>query len=151
MRHKLQSIAHQFQQVFEGDPWYGTSVMETLSSIPEAHVNVLFQDKSILRLVRHMIAWRTFALNKLEGNAEYDIDEELDWPSDDALSWREVVQTLGKNQQQLLLALEKTPSSKLAEKVPGRNYSFAALLDGLLQHDIYHLGQISLLNKLAAP
>jgi nicotinate-nucleotide pyrophosphorylase (carboxylating) len=37
----------------------------------------------------------------------------------------------------------------LDKAVPGKNYTFYVLLHGIVQHDLYHAGQIALLKKLA--
>ncbi len=38
--------------------------------------------------------------------------------------------------------------SILEDPVPGRNHNFRFLIEGMIQHDIYHLGQIGLMAKL---
>jgi hypothetical protein len=34
--------------------------------------------------------------------------------------------------------------------VPGRNYTYLFMFDGLVQHHLYHAGQMALLKKAAA-
>ncbi|HWR32342.1 MAG TPA: hypothetical protein VN451_02355 [Chitinophagaceae bacterium] len=36
----------------------------------------------------------------------------------------------------------------LKEMVPGRKFNFHFMLNGLVQHNIYHAGQIAYLNKM---
>jgi uncharacterized damage-inducible protein DinB len=35
----------------------------------------------------------------------------------------------------------------LNENIPDKNYTFYTILHGLIQHDIYHAGQIALIKK----
>jgi hypothetical protein len=35
----------------------------------------------------------------------------------------------------------------LAEQVPGKEHSVYTMLHGIIQHDLYHAGQIALLKK----
>jgi hypothetical protein len=46
--------------------------------------------------------------------------------------------------------LKKKEDAFLEEKVDYRNYNFRFLLNGLVQHDIYHLGQIAYVGKMLA-
>jgi uncharacterized damage-inducible protein DinB len=150
MRTPVQQLIFQLENTFGGRPWYGNPLMETLENISPETATTLLEDRSILRLARHMLAWRTFVLHKLQGGEVYDIElgSEQDWPSDDRLSWPETLQALRDNQTQLLETLRRFPEEKLLERVPKREYRYAAMLEGLVQHDVYHLGQISLLKKL---
>jgi len=43
---------------------------------------------------------------------------------------------------------QKADDSFLGDIVPLREYNFRFMLNGLIQHNIYHLGQIAYLNKL---
>jgi len=44
--------------------------------------------------------------------------------------------------------LEKRDDEFLKEMVDYRKYDFRFLLNGLMQHNIYHLGQVAYLKKL---
>jgi len=50
--------------------------------------------------------------------------------------------------QELMATLEMADDSLLDEKVDYRDYNFRTLLDGLLTHNIYHVGQIAVVHKL---
>lgn len=39
------------------------------------------------------------------------------------------------------------PDSRLTETVPGRDYDFYFLLHGVVQHTLYHAGQIAVLKR----
>ncbi len=43
--------------------------------------------------------------------------------------------------------MKKVPAARLAESVPGREYSVYYLLHGVVKHNLYHAGQIALLKK----
>ena len=57
---------------------------------------------------------------------------------------------LSKDGQTTVLgnALETFGDAGLHEKVPGRNYNFYFLFHGVVQHSLYHAGQIALLKKM---
>jgi hypothetical protein len=39
------------------------------------------------------------------------------------------------------------PESRLRDRVPGKKYNFYFMLHGMAQHELYHAGQIAILNK----
>jgi hypothetical protein len=45
---------------------------------------------------------------------------------------------------------QKTDDNYLSDIVPLRKYNFRYLLNGLVQHNIYHLGQVAYLKKMLA-
>ena len=55
---------------------------------------------------------------------------------------------LSLSQEELITELEKREDDEFLEEiVPGREYDFYTMLHGILQHDLYHSGQISILKK----
>lgn len=67
--------------------------------------------------------------------------------------WEETVAHLRESQQALLEAVRIFPEERFGELVPSKTqkYTYYTLLHGIIQHDIYHLGQIAILKKLALP
>ena len=106
----------------------------------------------MVELVKHVTAWRIFALEKLRGNTGYDIaTPEQDWPPTGTITetrWQQILSELSASQRQLLETLSLVDDEKLLETVPGREYDFYFLLHGVIQHDLYHLGQMALLKKI---
>ncbi|HET8737552.1 MAG TPA: DinB family protein [Pricia sp.] len=154
MENQLKYIMANLSESFDGRPWYGISVMEKLDSIDWLKINAkTYGSKSIAVLVRHIINWRIFCLKKLEGDMEYDIeiDGQNDWPEvhiDNQQEWEELKAELRHTQEKLLRKLSEQTDDLLLEKVPGKSYSFGPMLNGIAQHDIYHLGQIAMLKAI---
>lgn len=93
-----------------------------------------------------------FALEKLQGNELHDIeiDSANDWPKirvDSKEEWEKLKRDLVSAQQKIYEFLEQKNDEYLEEIVPGRDYDIAYLLRGIIQHDIYHLGQIGLIGS----
>lgn len=107
---------------------------------------------SVAQLVQHITNWRVFAIEKLKGNAQYDIElnSTSDWPDriiDSKSEWQLLLKQLDETQQTIIALLGSKDDDFLKEQVPGRNYSYAFLLEGIVQHDVYHLGQIGIVAK----
>jgi hypothetical protein len=141
------------ENVFSGQPWFGNSVLRILESVSPQQAITPVAGRRIYTLVLHMLAWRDYALRQLLGEADFDIetDSVVDWPpygNETAAAWSRAIASLKDNQQKLVTTLRNLPDERLYATVPRRPFSFAFLVNGLIQHDAYHLGQIALLRKL---
>lgn len=154
MRKEIDYFITTIRSILEGEPWYGQSAIKILREIDEANVykKPTANSHSLIELVYHMINWAEFTLNRLEK------DEEKDATFFDKLDWREITReehtwekaiAQYKVTHDLIIDLLGTKDDKfLSEKVDARDYNVRFLLHGLIQHDIYHLGQIAYLKKL---
>lgn len=154
MKSQLENIIQNLKTCFDGKPWYGIPVMEKLNAVPWQLVNdTKYGEKSIAVLVQHIINWRIFVLKKLEGDAIYNIviDEENDWDEifiNDEEEWKNLKITLQSTQDSLIEMLSEKTDQILGQQVPGKAYTFGPILTSIAQHDIYHLGQIAMLNSM---
>lgn len=149
------TLKEQLELIYEGDPWYGDSIASVLNSV---YPNLIFDSPgpgmhSIAELAAHMITYRNFAEDRLQGNTESPPDQEktFDWRTftpDKKSAWNTLRARLDSSQQNLLNLLNQNDDSVLDQKVAGKPYTFHYLLTGILQHDLYHLGQIVYINKL---
>lgn len=138
--------------LLSGDPWYGRSMAAILREISshQAIQKVNPSSKTIAQYVAHILAWRGFMVKKLKGEESYDIvlQNEEDWPeikSWNSSSWTAMQLALEESNRELIYHLERMSDSDFLKCVPGKEYTLEYALIGLLQHDVYHLGQISTL------
>lgn len=154
MATELEHIINNLKECFDGKPWYGISMMEKLNAIPWEIVNdEKYESKSIAVLVQHIINWRIFLLKKLDGDTEYDlkIDSPEDWSETHIKGqqeWEVMKAKLNETQAELLEKLSNATEELLEKQVPGKDYTFLPILTSISQHDIYHLGQIAMLNAM---
>ena len=152
MNQQLSYIITDLKECFDGKPWYGDSVMKKLDAVNWQCVNdQIYGSKTIAILLQHIINWRIFVLKKLQGDAVYDIiiDELNDWTQvhiSDEQEWNLLKQEIRNTQKELLELLANYTDELLDKKVPGKKYTFGPILQSIAQHDIYHLGQIAMLN-----
>lgn len=144
-------IAALLAKTYTGEAWHGPAVMEVLSEIGPAQWETRVGDShSVIELVAHMITWRRFVIKQLQGDAAYKVTDAENFPTistPDATEWGKQLALLDHSQMELVALLENTADEKLEEIVPGRSYSFYGMLHGIIQHDLYHLGQVVLLGK----
>lgn len=142
----IQKLKKLIERSFDQQPWYGPSVMETLKDISSKNAsNRLPASHSIIELVCHMTAWRKFVIDQLRGIPR-EINEAENFPP--PTTWEDALTSLRESQTDLLRAIDSFPEDRLNEKVPLREYRFHFMINGIVQHDVYHIGQIALLKKL---
>jgi uncharacterized damage-inducible protein DinB len=153
MNTEVLKITGQLQDAYEGDPWFGRNATTLLK---EAETVNVFQkpngQHSILELLWHMITWREFTLTRLRPNPQKNSAyfEKNDWQSLDHNNkdlWHEGLKKFGALHNELIEVLQQQQDRLLIEIVPERDYGFRKLLYGIVQHDIYHLGQIAYITK----
>jgi uncharacterized damage-inducible protein DinB len=146
---EIDRIARLLEKTFDKQPWYGCSITEILSRVNEQTASANHgQPHTITQLVLHMATWRKFATHRLLGDTEFDVTDEANFPT--PTTWADAVNTLHQSQEELVKAVKQFPVDRLNELVPSKRqkYTFYTLLHGIIQHDVYHLGQIALIQKL---
>ncbi len=153
MREKLTHLIETIHSTFDGSPWYGDSVIVKFELIKFEYVNKTVNgSNSIASLVNHLIQWRVFVIEKLKGNKAFDISlqTESDWPHTDlknAEEWEVLIERLKQTQSEIVRLLASKDDAFLEEIAPGKGYTNLYMLEGIIHHDIYHLGQIGLINS----
>ena len=150
---EINRIADQLHYAYAGPAWHGDHITKVLDGISvEQLSNKLENSHSIAQIIEHMIAWRIFAIKNLNGEAYHiEVDGPVNFPKPEIIDeayWVDLKARLAANQEELLSLIRKTPEDKLQETIIGRKYSYYILLHGIIQHDLYHLGQIVLLKRV---
>ncbi len=148
---EIRNIIRLLENTFDGSAWHGPSILNILNEVNAERAFKEFDNiHSIAELVQHMTTWRKFAVQRLRGNHQYEIGEFEDWKKilrNDENTWREIKKQFLQSQQELLETLDGINDLKLTELVENKAYDYYTMLHGVIQHDIYHGGQISLLKK----
>lgn len=154
MRNEIDTILQQLDNVLNGHPWYGKAVYQLLQEANEqkAFVKPHHNSHSMAELLYHMVTWAQFTHQRIEKEPITDMAafEALDWQQIDPAvhTWQKGVAALKASHQKIIDLLNAKEDAFLDEKVDYRKYNFRYLLHGLIQHNIYHLGQVAYVNKL---
>lgn len=151
MKTEVQKIESLLRHSFEKNAWYGPSLNEVLEGITQTQSETRVNNThSIIELVAHLTSWRKFVLSRLNGPFDFEVTDGLNFPK--VSDWNQVRRDLEESQEKLLAALKDLPESKLHELVPHGSYKYTyyTLLHGIIHHDVYHTGQISLIKKTFA-
>ena len=151
-------LADLMDRVMTGDPWHAGNVRALLDGVtaedavrtpvPGAH--------SIWQLVLHMTGWAREVHARLEGAAAGE-PPAGDWPEVSeagSAAWDRDRRTLLDVHAALAAAIRRTPAERLDEPVvddrdpaAGTGLSKYLTLHGLVNHSVYHAGQIALLRR----
>ena len=154
MNKEVLLVAEQLKEAYEGDPWYGKNIKSLLE---EAGKSDVFQkpngQHSILELLWHMILWREFTISRIrfDDSKRMQYWEENDWRQMDHSNktlWQKGLQEFARVHNELVELLQQQNDDLLIKPVPERKYNFRKLLHGIVQHDIYHTGQIAYVMKM---
>ena len=147
-------LADQIRRAFDGEAWHGDSVMEILQGVNAAMAaaHPIKNAHSIWELVLHIAAWDGAVLTRTGGKAVQLRDEQNFPPVKDTseAAWRGAIEHAKRTHKDLVQAVAAFPDARLAEQVPGKTesyYDFFYMFSGIVQHELYHAGQIALLKK----
>ena len=140
----IDRVSKQLSDFYNGDLWVTDNLQKKIFSLAPgvALKKVMGHSHSIAEQIGHITAWRNFGVQKLTGNNKFDIEDNSaeDWP--EPVNWDTTRKEFETIHQNLLTALKNFPIEQLHTMVPGRNYSFTFLINGIVEHDYYHYGQI---------
>jgi len=158
MATEISRIIDELSREHDGDPWHGSPLLQILAGLPatQAAGRPLTDGHSIWEIVLHMTAWKNEVRRRLSGAPAAD-PEEGDWPEVGDVTderWHDAQARLQRAQQQLISAIRELPEERLYEptkdprnRATGTGVSSYVLLHGIVQHDVYHAGQIAILKK----
>ena len=154
MKKVVQKLIESLEVTFEKAPWFGDSVLEKITTIDYKIVNEKINgSNTIALLLKHMVQWRLFAIEKLQANKDFDIElnSSKDWPLvtiNNEKQWLDLIDELKATQAKLIALISEKEDHYFKEITLGKNYTNYFLIEGVVQHDIYHLGQIGMLNSM---
>lgn len=106
---------------------------------------------SIWTLVLHIGAWATISEARLGGTSWTDPSEEENFPSlptrRGAREWHAAQKRTAAAYESLAAKVKVLAPESLAEPVDGHEYTKATMLHGVVEHGVYHVGQIILLRR----
>ena len=151
MSTELERIQDQLKRAFEGGAWHGPSVLEVLKDVTasQAAARPLPGAHNIWDLVLHIAAWEEACRRRLEGDRA-ELSDSEDWRAmgeTDEAAWERVKALLVDGHRRLRAAIAVTDESRLNEPILPGMPSVYVTLHGVIQHDLYHAGQIAILKK----
>jgi uncharacterized damage-inducible protein DinB len=162
MTREIDRIQEQLQRAYDGDAWYGPPLRTLLADVTpaEAAARPLPGTHTIWEIALHLASWMDAIRRRLEtGVAE--LPAEGDWPPVgpvDEAGWRRALEHLDRREQELRAGMAAVAEERLGDRLPrlheppeGPGLSFYGTLHGIVEHNVYHTGQIALLKRALRP
>jgi hypothetical protein len=150
---ETQRLLQQYETVLHGDAWHGDAIWKILNGISAeaaAH-RPLGDSHTIWEIVMHMTFWEAVGAKRLAGErAGLDEDEALNFPAMPVISevnWRQTLERFRASNEEFGKALAKLEAARVDELTAAGKRTFYDEAHGVIQHDVYHAGQVALLKK----
>jgi len=148
---EIDRILKHYDGVLSGDAWHGDPVWKVLEDIPAAAAAArpLTTAHSIWEIVAHMTFWEAVVIQRLHGQRA-GLVEELNFPATPAPNeenWRKTLDEFRGSNRRFREALSKLDPAKLEQLTAAGKRTYYDEAHGIIEHHVYHLGQIALLKK----
>jgi uncharacterized damage-inducible protein DinB len=146
---QTQKIADSYRAATVNAAWYGPSLAELLARIPPelATTPPIPGSHSISELLQHLLLWNERIRNTSASNSLPPWQPEQDW-AEPPIPWNELLSRWNQSRDLLGDKIRNFPIDDLAKQVPGRNYPYETLFHGIVEHTIYHSGQIAMVLRM---
>lgn len=148
---EIERIVAEYDRVLHGNAWHGDPIWEILDSISAecAAYRPIAGAHTIWELVLHMTFWEGVGARRLIGQRA-GLDETLNFPAPPAaidVNWQKTRDAFRTSNQEFREALAKLDAARLDELSAAGKRTFYDEAHGVIQHNVYHAGQIALLKK----
>jgi uncharacterized damage-inducible protein DinB len=149
----IKNIIRQLHEIQDGSLWFDQYVKDKIDSLSDAEAlaRPIPPVHSVAEYVSHMLEWRKECLLRFKGMKTDLMNSPDDWKDNIELTkigWTNLKNTFYESTLTLIHALENQDDTYLETKFQDTDYNFHYLIEGIIQHDLYHLGQIGITIKL---
>jgi len=152
MANEVNRIQDQLQRSLAGNAWHGPALLELLADVnaAKAAAHPIQDAHSIWELVLHIATWNKVGVARLDGGPGEPSDEE-NFPAVTDVSeaaWARTLDYLKESFRELLAAIAAVDEARLDQPIVEGKSSIYVTLHGVIQHGLYHAGQIAILKKI---
>lgn len=149
-RAEVERIRDQLHRSVHGEAWHGPSFAETVREFhgnTGAHYGA--SPHTPVEIVLHIAVWLEVCRERMLGTAVSPTAEE-DWPTPDAgrKGWQSAIRRVHAAHDELQQTLSAMTDADLRRPVPAHDYDTYFMLHGVIQHTLYHTGQLMLLARI---
>jgi uncharacterized damage-inducible protein DinB len=145
-------IAKHFREVYFGGNWTSSNLKDNLADINwQQATTQVYSLNTIATLVFHMNYYVSAVLKVLQGNP-LDASDKYSFDHPPILSqedWEKLLNKTWTDAENFAIMIEQLPESKLWEDFSDGKYgNYYRNIQGIIEHNHYHLGQIALIKKI---
>jgi len=149
----IKDLVSQLRDVENGDLWLDENFEKKLAEVSEdeAFVRPLPGLHSAAELLSHLIMWRRVNIRRMQGEQlPIPVEHPDNWKSNEELrpiGWEALKKDFYASQQEVIRMLQGKDDSYLDTISTHYGKDFKYLVQGLVHHDLYHLGQLGITIK----
>ena len=157
MKYIIENIIQQLEEVQNGKLWIGSNFDSKLNQVNEksAFLRPIENLHSVAEIISHLTLWRKETILKIKtGKGSKTDDCEENWLANhklEILGWDNIKLEYDKTLSELIDLLKSKDDEFLNEQYYDTdfkdNYEYRFVINGMLHHDIYHLGQLGIIIK----
>ncbi|CAN5366410.1 hypothetical protein BH09BAC3_BH09BAC3_33430 [soil metagenome] len=149
----IRNIIRQLNEIQDGSLWFDQSFKDKFGNLSEedAFVRPVPHIHSVAEHVSHMLEWRKECIRRCHGLKTELMNSPDDWKDDTDLKkigWTDLKNALYESRSELIDLIVNQDDTYLQTKFLDTDYNFHYLIEGIIHHDLYHLGQIGITIKL---
>ncbi|HWA34604.1 MAG TPA: DinB family protein [Cyclobacteriaceae bacterium] len=149
----INDITRQLNELETGSLWFDQSFRDKLGTLSDhdAFARPIPEVHSVAEHVSHMLEWRKECILRFKGLKRELMNSPEDWKDNEELKnlgWQNLRQALYDSRADLVDLFKNQDDEFLKTRFQDTEYNFHYLIEGILQHDLYHLGQIGVTIKL---
>jgi uncharacterized damage-inducible protein DinB len=149
----INNIIRQLNEIQDGSLWFDQCFKDKFDNLSEADAftKPMPQIHSVAEHVSHILEWRKECILRYKGLRTELMNSPNDWKSNSELritGWSNLKEALYLSRLELIDLFTNQEDTYLETKFLDTDYNFHYLIEGIIQHDLYHLGQIGITIKL---
>ena len=145
----IERILDQLNAAYGGEAWHGPALRQLLEDVTaeEAKAHPIEGLHSILELVVHVTATMDMVSTRLAGTPR-ELTTEEDWSDVTRSSWPAALEELDHAESRVCDAVARLAPEDLDRIVVDKSYTTYVMVHGVIEHNLYHAGQIAILKKV---
>ncbi|MDQ1095808.1 MULTISPECIES: DinB family protein [Chryseobacterium] len=146
----IKDIIRQIHDLHDGDLWLDETFAKKIDQVNEiqAFTRPLPDLHSPAELLSHLIVWRRAVMGRLNGQVvRLELDDPSNWKTNDELrlaGWEALKKDFYQSKQEIIDLLNDKDDDYLDTFSVDYEKDFRYFLQGLVHHDLYHLGQLGI-------
>lgn len=146
----IEDMIRQLNDLHDGDVWLDETFAKKFRQIneTEAFTRPLPDLHSPAELISHLIVWRRAVPGRLKGRVvQLELDDPSNWKTNDELrpaGWETLKKELHQSKQEIIDILNGKDDTYLETISADCGKDFRYFLQGLIHHDLYHMGQLGI-------
>lgn len=148
---EIKRVTALLKDIYEGSPWIDVNLVDSLATVTakQAAMHIRPGINSIWEITNHLIKWRENVLARIDGKIIKTPSHNYFMPVKDQSekAWANTLNKLAASQVRWMERMKKLKLSDFKTIYPVNRLTNYEHIQGIIQHDAYHLGQINLLKR----